>query len=177
MNPSDDANYVPGSPPPLPPGMPKYPQPTEPQPDPLEGMYEPWTRKPLYYWPILLQGDFVGYIWTSQNHDSAGLVRRLNRDDFMWMSTWPSRQTDTLAALYELVNPGGPRPSNPLVQDGMYPDGTPVDRSQGWGPLVGAPSPIHPAQFASHIGQMDDTAGLQLHSRLSPRRSADTAAT
>ncbi|MBF4995788.1 hypothetical protein IRT45_01300 [Nocardia sp. BSTN01] len=49
------------------------------------------------------------------------------------------RRAESLAALYELVNPGGPPPPNPLVQDGTYPDGTPVDRSQGWGPLVGAP--------------------------------------
>ncbi|WP_227984239.1 hypothetical protein [Nocardia spumae] len=49
------------------------------------------------------------------------------------------RRADSLTALYELVNPGGPPPPNPLVQDGMYPDGTPVDRSQGWGPLVSAP--------------------------------------
>ncbi|UAK34782.1 hypothetical protein K8O92_13655 [Nocardia asteroides] len=50
----------------------------------------------------------------------------------------------TLAELYEIVNPGGPPPPNPLIQDGMFPDGTPADRSQGWGPLISSPLPRYP---------------------------------
>ncbi|WP_147288945.1 hypothetical protein [Nocardia mexicana] len=53
-------------------------------------------------------------------------------------------RTESLTALYEFANPGGPPPPDPLVQDGMYPDGTPVDRSQGWGPVVSAPVRRYP---------------------------------
>ncbi|MCX4093047.1 hypothetical protein [Nocardia sp. alder85J] len=49
-----------------------------------------------------------------------------------------------LAELYLLVNPGGPpAPPGPPIQDGMFADGTPADRSLGWGPLVSTPSPTY----------------------------------
>ncbi|TDC90354.1 hypothetical protein [Actinomadura sp. 7K507] len=48
-----------------------------------------------------------------------------------------------LAALHELTNPGAPVTPGPLVQDGLYPDGTPADRSQDWGPLVSVRPPSY----------------------------------
>jgi hypothetical protein len=45
-----------------------------------------------------------------------------------------------LAELWDRLNPGGPPlGEGPLVQDGSYPDGTPVDRRDGWGPLHSVP--------------------------------------
>ncbi|MBX6767917.1 MAG: hypothetical protein IRY90_12325 [Actinomadura rubrobrunea] len=46
-------------------------------------------------------------------------------------------------ALYKLFNPDAPVPEGPLIQDGKFPDGTPVDRSQGWGPLISTPPPTY----------------------------------
>lgn len=40
-----------------------------------------------------------------------------------------------LDTLYERTNPGGPSAPGPLIQDGEFPDGTPVNRAEGWGPL------------------------------------------
>ncbi|PRX03840.1 UNVERIFIED_ORG: hypothetical protein CLV66_109119 [Actinomadura viridilutea] len=53
------------------------------------------------------------------------------------------RELPSLAALHEMVAPGVPAPEGPLIQDGKLPDGTPVDRSQGWGPLVSSPLPTY----------------------------------
>ncbi|WP_069161931.1 hypothetical protein [Nocardia altamirensis] len=48
----------------------------------------------------------------------------------------------SLAAIWNDLNPDGPPLGpGPMVQDGMFPDGTPADRAQGWGPLVSAPPP------------------------------------
>ena len=173
MNSWDDTSYNWGPLPP--PGTPEYPEP-KPQRDPLEGRYEPWTRKPLFYWPILIRGEFVGYIWASQHHKSAGLVRISSRDDYLWMDVWRERLDDSckqglrpvdavqrwvgapedpvggylpadapvydapnLDTLHQRTNPGGPPAPGPFIQDGEFPDGTPVDRSEGWGPLISAP--------------------------------------
>ncbi|MDL4814887.1 hypothetical protein [Actinomadura opuntiae] len=54
-------------------------------------------------------------------------------------------------ALAEALNPGGPHSPGPLVQDGLYPDGTPVDRSQGWGPLVSVSPPTYPQETAEPV--------------------------
>jgi len=51
------------------------------------------------------------------------------------------RELPSLASLYEVVEPGVPAPEGPFIQDGRFPDGTPVDRSEGWGPLISAPPP------------------------------------
>ncbi|MFI6165457.1 hypothetical protein ACIBCN_01605 [Nocardia sp. NPDC051052] len=46
----------------------------------------------------------------------------------------------SLAELWARLNPDGPPlDEGPLVQDGTYPDGTPADRSDGWGPLRSVP--------------------------------------
>ncbi|WP_228002514.1 hypothetical protein [Nocardia australiensis] len=144
----------------------------------------------MFYLPVTLRGELVGYLWASITHNSASFLRKLPpqtpqqlADPFADPSLWsadvwagrlaaarehgmPAQQAvrqwigapehpegghippgsaefhaATLAALYEFVNPGGPPPPDPLVQDGMYPDGTPEDRSRGWGPLVSAPLP------------------------------------
>lgn len=151
-------------------------------PIPPRATYEGWTRQPVLYLPVMRRGEFMGCLWASVTHNSAGFIRKMSGGDPLsdpsWtaIDTWADRlaaayadrlpaqqaiqqwigapehpegggisvdtqvqQVESLAALYELVNPGGPPPPNPLVQDGMYPDGTPVDRSQGWGPLVSAP--------------------------------------
>ncbi|GAA2111824.1 hypothetical protein [Actinomadura alba] len=41
----------------------------------------------------------------------------------------------SLAELYELANPGGDPPPDSLGPEGTFPDGTPMDRSKGWGDL------------------------------------------
>lgn len=56
-----------------------------------------------------------------------------------------------LDALHELANPGAPVSRGPLVQDGLYPDGTPADRSQGWGPLVSVRPPSYAARTAAPV--------------------------
>ncbi len=49
-------------------------------------------------------------------------------------------ESPSLTWLWEQLNPDGPPlGEGPLIQDGAYPDGTPVDREQGWGPLVSVP--------------------------------------
>jgi len=46
----------------------------------------------------------------------------------------------SLAQLWDQLNPDGPPlGEGPLIQDDTYPDGTPVDRANGWGPLVSVP--------------------------------------
>lgn len=57
----------------------------------------------------------------------------------------------SLDALRELTNPGAPATPGPLVQDGLYPDGTPVDRSQGWGPLVSVRPPSYAPRTATPV--------------------------
>ncbi|GAA0567971.1 hypothetical protein [Actinomadura livida] len=57
----------------------------------------------------------------------------------------------SLGALHELTNPGAPVSPGPLVQDGLYPDGTPEDRSQGWGPLVSVRPPSYAARTAAPV--------------------------
>lgn len=48
----------------------------------------------------------------------------------------------SLEAIWNELNPDGPPLGpGPIIQDGMFPDGTPADRTQGWGPLVSAPAP------------------------------------
>jgi hypothetical protein len=53
------------------------------------------------------------------------------------------RTAPSLAALYELTEPGVPAPQGPLVQDGRFPDGTPADRARGQGP----PFSVLPATY------------------------------
>ncbi|MFD0691556.1 hypothetical protein [Actinomadura fibrosa] len=48
----------------------------------------------------------------------------------------PEQDAATLAELDTLANPHLPPEPGPLIQDGELPDGTPVDRSKGWGPLT-----------------------------------------
>ncbi len=57
-----------------------------------------------------------------------------------------SRPVDSpsLDELWGRLNPDGPPlGEGPLIQDGTYPDGTPVDRADGWGPLVSSPLPAY----------------------------------
>ncbi|GAB2697929.1 hypothetical protein GCM10027089_19500 [Nocardia thraciensis] len=52
------------------------------------------------------------------------------------------REAPNLHALWNQLNPTGPPLGpGPDIQDGMFEDGTPLDRSEDWGPLVGAPPP------------------------------------
>jgi hypothetical protein len=52
------------------------------------------------------------------------------------------REAPNLLAVWNQLNPTGPPlGSGPDIQDGMFEDGTPVDRFEDWGPLVGAPPP------------------------------------
>jgi len=156
--------------------------------------YEGWTRQPVRYVPVIRRGKFMGCLWASATHNSAGFIRKMSDGDPLsdpsWtaIDTWADRlaaayadrlpaqqavqqwigaaehpegggipagasvrRAESLTALYELVNPGGPPPPNPLVQDGMYPDGTPVDRSQGWGPLVSTPLRRYPTSTSSAV--------------------------
>ncbi|GAA5058320.1 hypothetical protein [Nocardia callitridis] len=159
----------------------------EEKPSLLEKSYEPWTRKPIYYWPLSVHGEFVGYVWASKSFHSAGFVAPIGRNR-LWQDVWHARLDDgkrhelrpvdavakwigapehpvggqipadseareapDLATLYELTNPGGPPPPNPMIQDGAFVDGTPVDRSQGWGPLVSSPLPRYATTTQSVI--------------------------
>ncbi|MGH3239294.1 MAG: hypothetical protein ACRDNL_02885, partial [Spirillospora sp.] len=56
-----------------------------------------------------------------------------------------------LDALRELTNPGAPATPGPLIQDGLYPDGTPADRSQGWGPLASVRPPSYATRTAAPV--------------------------
>lgn len=59
-----------------------------------------------------------------------------------------SRPADSpsLAELWDRLNPDGPPlGEGPLIQDDAYPDGTPADRANGWGPLVSSPLPTYAA--------------------------------
>ncbi|WP_021598003.1 MULTISPECIES: hypothetical protein [Actinomadura] len=47
----------------------------------------------------------------------------------------PEETADGTRALSELANPGGERHSWDSFRHGEFPDGTPMDRSEGWGPL------------------------------------------
>lgn len=58
---------------------------------------------------------------------------------------------ESLQALREWANPGRPLEPGPLIQDGTYPDGTPADRSKGWGPLVSAPLVRYPTETSSAV--------------------------
>jgi hypothetical protein len=52
------------------------------------------------------------------------------------------REAPSLLALWNQLNPTGPPLGpGPDIQDGMFDDGTPLDRADGRGPLIGAPPP------------------------------------
>lgn len=58
----------------------------------------------------------------------------------------------SLAELWNRLNPDGPPlGEGPLIQDGTYPDGTPAQRAEGWGPLVSAPLQTYPADTGSAV--------------------------
>ncbi|WP_067906796.1 hypothetical protein [Actinomadura rubrobrunea] len=136
--------------------------------------YEPFTRKPLVYLPVMLRGRHIGYLWAGMTGTAAGFIRRNEflTEAFEAPMVWSERlaeahaqglhareairrwigapedprggavppdaregHADDLAQLQALANPGEPPTPGPLIQDGEYPDGTPVDRSRGWGPL------------------------------------------
>ncbi|MEU8345924.1 hypothetical protein AB0C74_29850 [Spirillospora sp. NPDC048832] len=63
----------------------------------------------------------------------------------------PERQAPDLRALHQVVAPGYPPPEGPSVQDGRFEDGTPVDRSQGFGPLVSVMPPTYPELTAAAV--------------------------
>lgn len=61
------------------------------------------------------------------------------------------RQAPNLQALHQVVAPGYPVPEGPSVQDGVFEDGTPADRSQGFGPLFSALPSTYPQQTAGPV--------------------------
>ncbi len=61
------------------------------------------------------------------------------------------QRAETLETLNQWVNPGGQQVPNPLIQDGTFPDGTPADRSEGWGPLVGGTVARYSTETASAV--------------------------
>lgn len=73
----------------------------------------------------------------------GGAVLRRSPERAAFPADARERELPSLAALHEMVAPGVPAPEGPLIQDGKLPDGTPVDRSQGWGPLVSSPLPTY----------------------------------
>ncbi|MFI0350665.1 hypothetical protein [Actinomadura sp. 9N407] len=62
-----------------------------------------------------------------------------------------AREAPSLAALYALIDPANPPPPGPLIQDGTFPDGTPADRSQGWGPLISSAPPTYARETGGPI--------------------------
>ncbi|MFC5745158.1 hypothetical protein [Actinomadura rugatobispora] len=154
-------------PPPPPSGVPSF---REPPPE----TYEMFTRKPVIYLPVLLNGGRIGFLWASVTDRAAGFLRsreflqeawdapmvwneRLQRSYAQGLPAreairaWigepedprgggvPSgvreRVADALTEVEALADPTRPPGPGPLIQDGELPDGTPVDRSKGWGPL------------------------------------------
>ncbi|MEU8123216.1 hypothetical protein AB0C21_31270 [Spirillospora sp. NPDC049024] len=61
------------------------------------------------------------------------------------------QQAPDLRALHQVVAPGYPVPEGPSVQDGRFEDGTPADRSQGFGPLFSVLPPTYPDQAAGPV--------------------------
>jgi hypothetical protein len=61
------------------------------------------------------------------------------------------QQAPSLQALHQVVAPGYPVPAGPSVQDGRFEDGTPADRSQGFGPLAGVLPPTYPEQTSAPV--------------------------
>lgn len=60
-------------------------------------------------------------------------------------------QATSLQVLHEVVAPGFPAPAGPAIQDGKFPDGTPVDRSHGFGPLISTLPPTYPEETAAPV--------------------------
>ncbi|MFB4301417.1 hypothetical protein [Actinomadura sp. NTSP31] len=65
----------------------------------------------------------------------------------------------SLTDLQVLANPGLPPEPGPLVQDGEYPDGTPADRSKGFGPLSFTLPPTYPDAAAGPVRYLPVTRG------------------
>ncbi|MFG2017232.1 hypothetical protein [Actinomadura geliboluensis] len=63
----------------------------------------------------------------------------------------PERQAPDLRALHQIVAPGHPAPEGPSVQDGRFEDGTPADRSKGFGPLFSVLPPTYPELTAAPV--------------------------
>ncbi|WP_328391474.1 hypothetical protein [Nocardia sp. NBC_00416] len=82
----------------------------------------------------------------------------------------------SLAELYELTNPGGPPPPGVMIQDGLYPDGTPADRSQGWGSLGGYTRPMYPTFTDAAVRYVPVTAGGAVLGYLWASTAEDAAA-
>ncbi len=149
-------------------GVPAY---REPPPE----TYEPFTRKPVVYLPVMLAGRHIGFLWASVTDRAAGFLRRREFFQEGWYALFiweerlqrayaeglPAREAirrwvgapedprgggvpagvreETAGSLQQveaLADPGRPPTPGPLIQDGEYPDGTPADRSKGWGPLT-----------------------------------------
>ncbi|WP_051468232.1 hypothetical protein [Actinomadura oligospora] len=152
--------------------------------------YEPFTRKPVEYLPVVLGGQTIGYLWASETDTAASFVRRLEtaRLAFEAPLVWSERLTeageqdlpareairrwigapedpragavpagvtpqraDSPAVVQRLANPDLAPSTGPLIQDGEFPDGTPVDRSRGWGPLHVEMPASYPAQTAGPV--------------------------
>ncbi|MQY24439.1 hypothetical protein [Nocardia macrotermitis] len=159
--------------------------------------YEPWTRFPVFYYPVTRRDKLLGYLYASVSWDTAGFLRNLpswrHFNPFSDPSgdaseVWEDRldacyakgmsaqdavrswvgvaedskaggiaadvvegHSETLEGLNQSLNPGGPEVPNPWIQNGMYPDGTPVDRSEGWGDLVSAPVVRYPEETKGRV--------------------------
>ncbi|GAA1858499.1 hypothetical protein GCM10009736_26890 [Actinomadura bangladeshensis] len=138
------------------------------------GAYRPVTRDPLIYFPVMLNGDHVGYLWAGTDDRSAGFLRRPGfldvayKTPILWsrrlqeasrrelpsrdaVRQWIGRPEDPIGggvpadatertaadytALRRLDDPGyQPSPTDSILY-GELPDGSPMDRSKGWGPL------------------------------------------
>ncbi|XVQ10059.1 hypothetical protein ACQP1W_47355 [Spirillospora sp. CA-255316] len=162
----------PQGPPPPPQGPPPSGVPSFREPPPES--YEPFTRKPVIYLPVLLNGSRIGFLWASVTDRAAGFMRCREFLQEAWEApmVWderlqhsyaqglPAREAirgwvgapedprgggvpsgareevaDALTEVEALADPTRPPSPGPLIQDGEFPDGTPVDRSKGWGPL------------------------------------------
>ncbi|MFC5184026.1 hypothetical protein [Actinomadura harenae] len=152
--------------------------------------YEPFTRKPVEYLPVLLDGQPIGYLWASETDAAASFVRRLDtmRLAFEAPLVWAERldqagerdvpareairgwigapqdpragavppgvspqRADSPAVVERLANPDVPPSTGPIIQDGELPDGTPIDRSKGWGPLHVEAPPTYPTQASGPV--------------------------
>jgi hypothetical protein len=107
-------------------------------------------------------------------------VRRLRDapDDPVAGAVPADAQEQWAPSLYELeawLNPDAPRSPGPLVQDGLYPDGTPADRSKGWGPLVSVAPESYPQEAAGPVAYLPVVLGGNLLGYVWAAASGDAA--
>ncbi|MFJ4658138.1 hypothetical protein ACIP5Y_43300 [Nocardia sp. NPDC088792] len=152
--------------------------------------YDSWTRLPVFYFPITLGDNLVGYLWGAQNGNAAGFFPHLasginnvrssifwqNRLEEMyrrglkpaeairyWVGKTPDSQyggilegvvqgeSRTIQELALRLNPDRPLGEGPWIQDGVFPSGTPDNRSEGFSAIAPVPTSNYAHETASPV--------------------------